>query len=319
MLYFRFVFVLALIFLTSCEKKSQNTLTLDVLTHDSILAEGGLGEVLKKEFEAQSSASLRLVSAGDAGQILARVQISSVQPHIVLGLDQTLWMQGKELLEGEFQPYDQGYLTWMVDTEWFQKNNVELPEELSDLLSPKLKRKLVLQDPRTSTPGLAFLILTHKVLGDGAKDFWKKLKKQWLTLTPGWDQAYGLFLKGQAAMVWSYQTSEAYHKKNGDEQGRYRAIFLKEGAALQVEGAALVKKREWTHSERELATQFFKILASNSVQEKIPLTQWMMPIKKDTLLPPEMAALKEPTAKTDLTLQPEELKSLLKSWSQWIE
>src|SRR5206468_2130798 len=115
---------------------------------------------------------------------------------------------------------------------------------LTELSAPAWKRKLILEDPRTSTPGLDFVLYARAALGERAREFWRGLRGQWLTLAPGWDAAYGLFLKEEAPLVWSYTTSQAYHEEHGDAAGenrRYSAILFEEGQPIQVEGAALVK------------------------------------------------------------------------------
>ena len=71
--------------------------------------------------------------------------------------------------------------------------------------------KIVIEDPRTSTPGLGLLVWMRGVYGDKAGEAWRKLAPKIVTVTQGWSEAYGLFLKGEADMVLSYTTSPAYH------------------------------------------------------------------------------------------------------------
>ena len=85
------------------------------------------------------------------------------------------------------------------------------PKSLKELVEGDPEQKIVIQDPRTSTPGLGLLLWVKAVYGDEAPEAWAKLKKRVLTVTPGWSEAYGLFTKGEAPMVLSYTTSPAYH------------------------------------------------------------------------------------------------------------
>ena len=86
------------------------------------------------------------------------------------------------------------------------------PTSLDALVNGDAAQKIVLQDPRTSTPGLGFMLWMKSVYGDKSKQAWSKLKDRVLTVTPGWSEAYGLFTKGEAPMVLSYTTSPAYHQ-----------------------------------------------------------------------------------------------------------
>ena len=93
----------------------------------------------------------------------------------------------------------------------------------------------MIEDPRTSTPGLGMLLWMKAVYGDEAADKWKQLSKRILTVAPGWSEAYGLFTSGEAPMVLSYTTSPAYHEIAEDSQ-RYKAADIADGLYIQVEG-----------------------------------------------------------------------------------
>src|SRR5690606_22079916 len=71
--------------------------------------------------------------------------------------------------------------------------------------------EILIQDPRTSTPGLGLLLWMKHVFGDRAEDAWATLRPRIVTVSTGWSEAYGLFLEGEAPMVLSYSTSPAYH------------------------------------------------------------------------------------------------------------
>lgn len=70
---------------------------------------------------------------------------------------------------------------------------------------------VIIEDPRTSSPGLGLLLWMKSVFGDGAADAWAAMAPRIVTVTRGWSEAYGLFLDGEADMVLSYTTSPAYH------------------------------------------------------------------------------------------------------------
>ena len=133
-----------------------------------------------------------------------------------------------------FVPYDYGYFAVIYDTEKLKTP----PKSLKELVEGDPEQKIVIQDPRTSTPGLGLLLWVKSVYGDKAPEAWAKLKGRVLTVTPGWSEAYGLFTKGEAPMVLSYTTSPAYHMV-AENTDRYQAAAFSEGHYLQVEVAGI--------------------------------------------------------------------------------
>jgi thiamine transport system substrate-binding protein len=101
------------------------------------------------------------------------------------------------------------------------------PASLKDLVEGDADQKIVIQDPRTSTPGLGLLLWVKSVYGDEAAAAWEKLSGRVLTVTPGWSEAYGLFTSGEAPMVLSYTTSPAYHMVVEDTDRYRRPSFPK--------------------------------------------------------------------------------------------
>jgi thiamine transport system substrate-binding protein len=109
----------------------------------------------------------------------------------------------------------------------------------------------VIQDPRTSTPGLGLLLWVKSVYGDDAAAAWEKLSDRVLTVTPGWSEAYGLFTSGEAPMVLSYTTSPAYHMVV-EETDRYRRRSSPKAIILQIEVAGLLANAP----DKDLAREF---------------------------------------------------------------
>jgi thiamine transport system substrate-binding protein len=197
-----------------------------------------------------------------------------------------------------------------------------------------------LQDPRTSAPGLAFLLYTAAVYSEEStfKNFWDRFKTQWLTLPPSWSQAYGLFLKAEVPLVWSYTTSEAYHREKADKKGllpsesernRYRALLFEEGQPLHIEGAFVVsrtlKKEEARLSPLEFRALrnriqiFLDTLMSDEIQEAIPRTQWMFPARAGVRLPESFRQLPQPKKVVPLDYRRESLEKNLASWRKRVQ
>ena len=106
-----------------------------------------------------------------------------------------------------FMPFDWGWFGFV-----FNKNILKNPpKSFQDLTKMSDDVKVVIQDPRTSTPGLGLLLWIKSVYGDKSIDYWRELQPKILTVTKGWSEAYALFLDGEADMVLSYTTSPAYH------------------------------------------------------------------------------------------------------------
>jgi thiamine transport system substrate-binding protein len=326
------LFKFLLLFLAALPVARATPPELTISTYDTLIAKDGFLALAIPQFESKCGCKVKVTSSGDAGQILTRLQLDAERgihsTDVLLGLDPFLEAQARPFIEpwnqwkptawkelrseltkyipANFLPFDYGYLAFIQDTQQMAKLKLKAPESLGELLSSGLKRDLILEDPRTSTPGLIFLLYTESVPG-----YWRKLSGQWLTLAPGWDQAYALFLQGEAPLVWSYTTSEAYHEEHGGK-GRYKAVLFKEGQPLQIEGAAIA--RGSTH--RELAQRFLEFLLTPDVQMTVAHTNWMYPVIGSVKLPPSFAAIPRPHKIATLSFDPAEVKSSLKRWNE---
>lgn len=316
---------------------------LVIYTYDSMVAKGGLGPEIFPLFEKKCGCRIRAVAAGDGGQLLNRIQLDAQRgkpvAQVVLGIDQQLWDRARPFVESwpgdwtpkgykelepqltverGFLPYDYGVLAFMADQQALDKLGLPAPRSIRDLLKPEWKRRFILQDPRTSTPGVAFLLYANQVWGEG---YWKNLKSQWLAILPGWDQAYGLFLQGEAPLVWSYTTSQAYHEENGDTAGpkrRYRAVVFEEGNPVQIEGAAIVKGTAADPARLKLSRDFLEFLLSAEAQDRIPRTNWMFPVKSGKL-PASFTNLPRPAKIVSFKMKANEITEALSRWKAQVE
>jgi len=187
------------------------------------------------------------------------------------------------------------------------------PKSLDELVNGDPAQKIVLEDPRSSTPGLGFLLWMKAVYGEGAAEQWKKLQPRILTITPGWSEAYGLFTKGEAPMVLSYTTSPAYHMV-AENTPRYQAAAFSEGHYLQIEVAGLIE----ASPEKALAQKFLGFMMTPAFQDIIPTTNWMLPAgATDTALPEAFGKLVAP-GKT-LLFSPDEVFKNRRDWvDEWL-
>ncbi len=175
-------------------------------------------------------------------------------------------------------------------------------------------QKIVIQDPRTSTPGLGLLLWVKAVYGDDAADAWAKLKDRVLTVTPGWSEAYGLFLKNEAPLVLSYTTSPAYHAI-AEEDDRFAAAAFAEGHYQQVEVAGMLASSD----QPQRARDFLAFMLGDEFQSIIPTTNWMYPAAlPGDRLPAAFASLVDP--EPVLRMAEEEVAANRRAWiDEWLE
>ncbi len=151
--------------------------------------------------------------------------------------------------------------------------------------------KIVIQDPRSSTPGLGLLMWVKAAYGDEAAAVWEALADNVVTVTPGWSEAYGMFLEGEADMVLSYTTSPAYHLI-AEEDGSKTAAAFEEGHYVQIEVAGMLAATD----QPELAASFLAFMVSDGFQSIIPTTNWMYPaVTPKSGLPSGFETLIQPT------------------------
>ncbi len=263
-----------------------DTPVLVVLTYDSFAAEWGPGPAVEKGFEATCACDLQFITAGDGAALLARVLLegATTDTDVVLGLDTNLTAaataSGLFTPHGQtpalslptpyanplFLPYDFGWFAFVYD-------NTKLttpPTSFAELAASDLK--IVIQDPRSSTPGLGLVMWVKAAYGDSAGALWADLADNIVTVTPGWSEAYGLFLEGEADMVLSYTTSPAYHIGAEGDSTKSAALFT-EGHGLQIEVAGKLA----TTDQPALADAFLAFLTGPDAQGIIPETNWMYP------------------------------------------
>lgn len=300
---------------------------LTVYTYDSFSAEWGPGPAVKKAFEAQCGCELRYVALEDGVSLLNRVRMEgkNSKADVVLGLDNNLLQAAQQTglfaksgvdtrtltLPGGWQdqtfvPFDYGYFAFVYD----KKRLKNPPTSLKELVESPEKWRVIYEDPRTSTPGLGLLLWMQKVYGDNAPEAWQKLVRKTVTVTKGWSEAYGLFLKGEGDLVLSYTTSPAYHLIE-EKKENYAAAPFAEGHYLQVEVAAQLASSK----QPKLAQQFMQFMLTPAFQNAIPTGNWMYPVIKSDL-PAGFQTLSVP--QTALQYSPQEVAQQRANWiSAW--
>jgi thiamine transport system substrate-binding protein len=294
------------------------TPVLTVYAYDSFVTEWGPGPAVEAAFEEVCGCDLRLVGAGDGAALLSRIRLEGArtQADVVLGLDTNLTAAAVETglfaehgLTPEgltlpvawddpiFLPFDWGYFAFVHDT-----SLETVPGSFEELAASDTT--IVIQDPRSSTPGLGLLLWVQQAYGARAGEIWEALSDNIVTVTPGWSEAYSLFLDGEADMVLSYTTSPAYHLIAEEDPTKAAAAFS-EGHYMQIEVAGLLANSD----QPELAREFLAFMLTEPFQSVIPTTNWMYPAALpaealpegfETLIAPDRALILDPAEAAEL-------------------
>jgi len=298
--------------------------TLTVLTHDS----WALDKKLIAQFE-QQGIKLKFLKGGDAGEMLNKAILSKGAPlaDVIYGFDNTMLskvlasgileryvspqlknLRSEVLLDptGFALPVDYGYVALNYDKDYFKDK--PLPQTFADLRKPEFAKLLVVENPATSSPGLAFLLATVAAFGEeGYLGFWEDLRKSGVRVASGWTEAYYTHFtraKGDRPLVVSYATSpaaelfysEARPKPAEPPTGN---LLFPQSAFFQVEFVGILKGTK----NREAARKFVDWLLSKPAQEDIPTQMWVYPALREAALPDVFKFAERPTEPARLTPQ----------------
>lgn len=285
-----------------------DTPVLNVYTYDSFISEWGPGPAIEAGFEAICACDVQFQSAGDGAALLARLQLegASTPADVVVGLDTNLAEAARktglfapavpaqttlpvDFSDANFIPFDWGWFGFVYD----KTKLATPPSSMMELAASDLK--IIIQDPRSSTPGLGLVMWVAAAYGDQAGAVWAQLADNIVTVTPGWSEAYNMFLAGEADMVLSYTTSPAYHLIAEADDSKAAALFS-EGHYLQVELAGRLAGSD----QPDLADRFLGYLLEDAAQSALITTNWMYPANLpeaglpagfETLISPEKTLL----------------------------
>ncbi len=285
---------------------------LRVLTHDSFAVTKSLVE----DFQKDNNAQVQFITGGDAGETLNKAILAKGNPiaDVLFGVDNTF--AGRALSAGILEPYasplaarmpadlkidpanrllpvDYGFVCLNVDRKYFAGKGLAAPRSLADLARPEYRNLLVVENPATSSPGLAFLLATISAFGDtgasGWEGFWKDLRANGALAVNGWNDAYyGEFSaagKGRRPIVVSYATSPAaevyFAKDPKPAEPPTAAVLADQGSFRQVEYVGILRGGRNT----DLAKAFVDWMLSPRFQEDIPLQMFVYPANPEAKLP----------------------------------
>jgi thiamine transport system substrate-binding protein len=291
---------------TEAATSQESVITL--MTHDSF----AIGEAVMGEFEQANGVEVQLLPSGDAGAALNQAILSKNNPlaDVFFGVDNTFL--SRALKAGIFEPYaspmlaevpdelkmdpenrllpvDFGDVCLNYDKAWFAKKSIAPPANLESLIEPAYRGLTVVENPATSSPGLAFLLATIGHFGEGGYlDYWRALRANDVLVVDGWEEAYwGQFSaasEGKRPIVVSYASSppaEVYYAKEPPKDAPTAAVTAESACFRQVEFVGILKGTQ----HRALAEKLIDFMLGKRFQEDIPLNMFMFPANQKAALP----------------------------------
>ncbi len=285
---------------TSTEIISDRTLT--VMTHDSF----SISEEVLEKFQAENGIEVQFLKSGDTGTAVNKAILAKDKPlaDVFYGVDNTFLSRAldEDIFESyespvlaeipdEFKldpqnsalPVDFGDVCLNYDKLYFEDQGIEPPQNLDDLLNPQYKDLLVVENPATSSPGLAFLLATIGYYGDpGYLQFWKDLQANNVLVVNDWEIAYYQeFTRsgGERPIVVSYGSSppfEVIYAETPIEEPPTAAVVGDGACFRQIEFAGILKGTQ----NRDLAEEWIDFMLSPDFQEDIPLQMFVFPVNK---------------------------------------
>jgi len=301
---------------------------LVLYSYDSMIP---LIESIKDDFLNETGIELNLKTYGDSGAVFTKLisEGEKTQCDIFIGIDSLMVESAKEkdiflsykpsnlnnivdenlLVDGDFYliPYDYGPIAFVYrEAETGKLDGLKM----EDLTEKRYSKSIIVQDPRTSSTGLSFLMWTHSLFGDDYIDFWKNFKGSLLTITMGWDDAFQKFEMGEAPIMLSYGTDGAYsYEYYGSTEYQ---IFIPEPGYVQIETAGIIKYSD----NPEEAKIFMEYMLSDNFQKNIPLNQWMFPVI-EVELPESFSYAVKPDNIVNLDLR-KDIDELISGWESAI-
>jgi thiamine transport system substrate-binding protein len=324
---------------------SDQPAAITLVAYDSFPPENtSLNEALD-QFTKSTGIAVKLVIAGDTGTMVTKATLTAGNPEgdVMFGVDNTFLsaaLDGKvfdkyqpngwneiatnltALVPGhQLTPVDFGDVCINYDVGWFATNNVKPPGSLDDLLNPEYKDLLVVENPSTSSPGLAFLMATIVHSGaNGWQDYWKALRANGVEVVDGWTDAYYGEFSGSAGstgsrpLVVSYGSSPPSEVIFADPPRTDAPTAVVESTCFrQVEFAGVLRGTEHETEARQLVD----FLVSSPFQNEVALNLFVYPSRTDTVLPVEFTKFAVIPA-TPLTIDPAEIAANRQQWQdEW--
>jgi len=320
-----------------------------IMTHDSF----DISEEVLNAFESEHNATVEILKAGDAGVVLNQAILSKDNPlaDVLYGVDNTLL--GRALEEGIFEPYesprleqvpdrfevdeqhrvtpvDYGDVCLNYDKKWFASEGLAPPTSLEDLTQPDYEGLTVVENPATSSPGLAFMLTTIGHFGETGDnnwlDYWAALRDNDVIVTQGWSEAYyeqftyGSGGSGDRPIVVSYASSppvEVHFSEEPFEEAPTGVVVGDESCFRQIEFVGVLQNAE----NPALAREWVDFMLSETFQEDIPLHMFVFPVNENAELPEvfaEFAIIPEEPVTVEHTAIQANREDWIEAWTETV-
>jgi thiamine transport system substrate-binding protein len=319
---------------------SDSVQVLTVMTHDSF----AISEETIAQFETQNHAKVEFVKSGDAGAALNRAILTKDTPvaDVFYGVDNTFLSRALDAeifekydspklvdISDDFKldaangalPMDYGDVCINYDKAYFQDHGLDIPQSLQALTQPEYKGLLVVENPATSSPGLAFLLATISSYGDDFPSYWEALRANDVLVVNDWETAYytnfsGSSGRGAQPMVVSYATSpaaEVIYAETELDDAPTASLVGDQMCFRQIEFIGILKGTQ----HRDLAEKFIDFALDIPMQEDLPLQMFVFPVNQKAALPEafvQYTQTPENPAVIDAAVIAENRESWIETW-----
>ena len=335
------LFVALAFLLAGCKSTPQGPAVLTVMTHDSF----SVSESVVANFEEQNNVDVQFLEIGDTGTAVNKAALSKDNPlaDVFYGVDNTFLSRALEedifevyqspLLEeispifildqsNRALPVDFGDVCLNYQKSYFIENDLPTPDSLEDLIHPDYEGLLTVQNPATSSPGLAFLMTTVGYYGqDGYLGYWEDLKANGVNIVNDWETAYYSSFSqagGTDPIVVSYGSSPPFEVLFAEEplDDAPTAAVTSPGTCFrQIEFVGILRGT----TNREMAEKWIDYMLSPVFQEDIPLNMYVFPVNMNAVLDETFQKYLEiPDITADIT--PDQIAENRETWiNDWTE
>jgi thiamine transport system substrate-binding protein len=305
-----------------------------LVTHDSF----AISKDVKAAFERESGLTLRILQGGDANEMLNRALLTAGDPQgdVIFGLDDSVLSRALDgdlleeyrsselsTLEPDFSspdphvtPVDHGEVCLNIDRGWFASRGIRPPATLAELVLHRYRNLLVVENPATSSPGLAFLLATIAAYGDRWEGYWRALRANGVLAVDGWEEAYTQQFSGAAGspgkrpIVVSYASSPAAEVIFASKPpATAPTAAVEDGCYRQVEYAGVLRGAK----NEEGAKQLIDFMLSRRFQADVPGSMFVYPVREGVALPEEFVKYAA-TPKSPLALPAAEIDANRDQW-----
>ena len=325
--------------LAGCIAAPKGPVTLTVMTHDSFAASTSVIAA----FEKADNVKVVFLKSGDAGAALNKAILTKDAPlaDVFYGVDNTFLSRALDSgiylpyaspvlaqIPGQFKldpqnrasPVDYSDVCITYDKAYFATHNMPVPVTLADLAKPEYKNMLVMENPATSSPGLAFLLATIKQFGiNGYLDYWKSLRTNGMVVVDGWETAYYTNFSGSSGhgpqpLVVSYASDPAAEVVNATTKltdSPVGSIFGPGTCFRQIEFVGILKGTR----QLALSEKFVDFMLGRQFQQDMPLQMYVYPVNTSANLPDAFVKYAQ------IVAQPAELDPgmIASNRDQWIQ